>query len=101
MYQTNKQVEEEFRNEWEKKFNFASFTWNGDNVVGESLAKQAERDVQDFVIQSKLSQRAKDLEGIIEWLEETYGEYGTMNIPNGTARNEFINHLKSLKQTNE
>lgn len=97
MYQTNKQVEEEFR----KKFGYHGGAWLFENALA-------------FL----LSQRAKDLEGI----EEIGGELKKTNNhkycdkSNNTtdaqkcclyaeiydqAISDFLSHLQSLKQTNE
>ncbi len=42
--------EEEIRKEWREKFNYASFTWNGDNATGVSFAKKNMAKVEKFWI---------------------------------------------------
>ena len=38
------------------------------------------------------------LEGVEEWAREQWGEHGTFNIPNGTARNELLSYLSTQKK---
>ena len=37
----------------------------------------------------------EDRERSVAWLETTMGKYGTLNIPHGTPRNRFIDHLRA------
>ncbi len=53
------------REEFEKEFTFASFTWNGDNATGTLFAKQSMRKIKSHI----LSQEVKILESVKEWVE--------------------------------
>lgn len=49
---TQKATREKILKEFYKKFNYASFTWNGEVFEGVKFAKQARKDIKDFLAEA-------------------------------------------------
>ena len=56
-------IEEEIKL-FKKQFNYASFTWNGDNATGVKIAKRQKRMVQSFLAASHTRYKEKIREEI-------------------------------------
>ncbi len=54
------------RERFDKKFTYASFTWNGDNATGVKFAKNTKKKMLDFIEQ----ELKKEREEIVEMIEE-------------------------------
>lgn len=54
----NTETKQELKKEFREKFNYASFTWNGNNVTGVEFAKKERNRVEKFWL-SKLDQALK------------------------------------------
>lgn len=45
----NPQKDSTWEEEFDKRWNWASFTWNGDHIIGERSAKKTRRSIKTFI----------------------------------------------------
>lgn len=62
---TDKEIHAEYLN----KFNYSSFTWNGDNATGVKFAKKKQKEVADFWLSKRTQDRTNLLEGLRNRIE--------------------------------
>lgn len=96
---------EDILKEFEEKWNYASFTWNGDNKTGADFAKKTRKQIKAFLRQSIDRVRVATLEAVENEMTELYGANDGKNAALGkygwVALRDFVSRLKASTQHKE
>lgn len=92
---TPSQTLQQQQKEFEKEFGLVSFTWNGENKIGERFARQSRKKVKSFLADSHSSL----LSLIEEWVKESKKEEHPAGSTGRTAQligHEFMGYNQAL-----